>query len=140
MKTPFTGGCGCGAIRYQCTAEPLEMFQCHCRDCQRASGGACSCVVVVPAESFKLTRGAPRYHFTQSTAGFQHKRGFCPECGSRITGGQDAEGTSPIVGINAASLDDPSWFRPQYDIFTSDAQPWDYMNPALPKFNEYKTE
>jgi hypothetical protein len=116
------------------------MFQCHCRDCQRASGGAFSCVVVVPAESFKVTRGAPRYHFTQSAAGFQHKRGFCAECGSRISGGENAEGTSPIVGINAASLDDPSWFRPQYDIFTLDVQPWDYMNPALPKFNEYKTE
>ena len=116
------------------------MFQCHCRDCQRASGGACSCVVVVPAGSFKLTRGSPRYHFTQSAAGFQHKRGFCAECGSRISGGENAEGTSPVVGINAASLDDPSWFRPQYDIFTLDAQPWDYMNPALAKFKEYKTQ
>jgi hypothetical protein len=96
--------------------------------------------VLVPADSFRLTQGSPRYQFTQSAAGFQHKRGFCAECGSRISGGQNAEGTSPIVGINAASLDDPSWFRPQYEIFTSDAQPWDYLNPALPKFKEYKTE
>jgi hypothetical protein len=137
MKTPFSGGCACGAVRYDCTAEPIDMFQCHCRDCQRASGGACSYVVVVPAKSFKLTQGLLRYHFTPSAAGFQHKRGFCAECGSRITGGEDAEGTSPIVGINAASLDDPSWFRPRYEIFTADAQPWDYMNPALPKFKEY---
>jgi hypothetical protein len=133
MKTPFFGGCACGAIRYEYIAEPIEMFQCHCRDCQRASGGGCSCVVIVPAKSFKLTRGSLRYHFTLHTAGGQHKRGFCAECGSRITGGESAEGTSPIVGINAGSLDDPSWFRPRFDIFTADAQPWDYMDPALPK-------
>ncbi len=82
------------------------MFQCHCRDCQRATGGACSCVVIVPAKAFKLTRGVPRYHFTQSAAVGRHKRGFCAGCGSRLTGGENAGGTSPIVGINAASLDD----------------------------------
>jgi hypothetical protein len=138
MNTPFFGGCACGAIRYEATAEPIDMFQCHCRDYQRASGGACSYVVVVPAKSFKLTEGSLPYHFTPSAAGFQHKRGFCAECGSRITGGENSEGTSPIVGINAASLDDPSLFRPRNDIFTADAQPWDYMNPALPKFKEYR--
>jgi hypothetical protein len=36
--------------------------------------------------------------------------------------------------ITAGSLDDPSQYKPSIDIFTSSAQPWDYMNPALPKF------
>ena len=116
------------------------MFQCHCRDCQRASGGAGACVVIVPAKSFKLIQGSPRHHFTRSEMGFQHKRGFCAECGSRLTGGENAAGTSPVVGINATSLDDPSWFRPRYHIFTSDAQPWDYLNPALPKFEKYRPQ
>jgi hypothetical protein len=70
--------------------------------------------------------------------GFQHKRGFCAECGSRLTGGENAEGTSEIVGINAASLDDPSWFHSRYHIFTADAQPWDHMDLTLPKFEKYQ--
>jgi hypothetical protein len=37
MKTPFTGGCMCCAIRYECLAEPIVMVHCHCRDCQRAT-------------------------------------------------------------------------------------------------------
>jgi len=41
------------------------------------------------------------------------------------------------IGVTAASLNDSSWFSPQMDIFTSDAQPWDCMNPALPKFATY---
>ena len=137
IKIPFTGGCACGAIRYECNAEPAVMFQCHCRDCQRVTGGAGSYVVIVPANSFKLTHGALRYHFTASAASGHHKRGFCAECGSRMTGGENREGTSPFVGINTGSLDDPSWFRAQYHIFASDAQPWDCIDPAVPKYNQY---
>ena len=39
MKT-ITGGCACGAIRYEVTAEPIVTFNCHCRDCQKTTGGA----------------------------------------------------------------------------------------------------
>jgi hypothetical protein len=39
-----------------------------------------------------------------------------------------------MIGISAGSLDDPSWYKPAMDIFTASAQPWDYMNPELPKF------
>jgi hypothetical protein len=134
MKLPFTGGGACGAIRYECTAEPRDMFQCHRRDCQRASGGAGNYGVIVPADSFKFTRGPPPYHFTASAAVGHHKRGFCAGCGSRLTGGENREGTTDIVGINAGSLDDPSAFLPLMGIFVSDAQPWD---PALPKFEHY---
>src|SRR5438445_11731998 len=93
-----------------------------------------------PGEVIQADPGSLRYHFTPSAAGFQHKRGFCAECGSRITGGENAEGTSPIVGTNAGSLDDARWFRPRYNIFTADAQPWDYMDSALPKFEGYSTQ
>jgi hypothetical protein len=62
-----------------------------------------------------------------------NKRGFCPECGSRLFGGATERGQ----GILVSSLDDPSLFRPQFDIFTSDAQPWDQMDPKLPKFEKY---
>jgi hypothetical protein len=133
MKIPFSGGCACGAIRYECSAEPLVMFNCHCRDCQRAGGGPYSAVVYVPAKAFKITKGEPRYYQTPSEAMGHNLRGFCPECGSRLFGGITDEGQ----GITASSLDDPTLFRPQFEIFTSDAQPWDYMNPALPKFKEY---
>jgi hypothetical protein len=91
----------------------------------------------VPADSFKLTRGMPKYHFTESAAMGQEKRGFCAECGSRLTGGENPQGTTGFVGINAGSLDDPSWFQPQMDIWTSDAQPWDQMDPQIPKFEKY---
>ena len=89
MTIPFYGGCACGAIRYECTAEPLHMFCCHCRDCQQASGGPYSPAVLVPSKAFKLTRGSPRYYTTPSVSGGTHTRGFCADCGSRLLGAVD---------------------------------------------------
>ena len=91
----------------------------------------------MPATALKWTRGQPRYHLTTALAGGKHKRGFCPECGSRLTGGENPEGTSGVVGINAGSLDDPGWFQPQFDIFAGDAQPWDRLDPERKRFKEY---
>jgi hypothetical protein len=133
MSATFTGGCACGAIRYEVSGEPMTMFNCHCRDCQRASGGAYSAVVYVPAKAFKITKGSPRYYKTSSEGVAHNKRGFCPDCGSRLFGGVTDEGH----GITAASLDDPTLFKPQMDIWTSDAQPWDHMDPRLPRFEKY---
>jgi len=137
MKIPFTGGCACGAIRYECTAEPILMFKCHCRDCQHVTGGAFVPCLLVPRSAFRLTKGQLRYHFTPSAAGGKHRRGFCAECGSRITGGESDRQASEFIGVTAGSLDDPSWFKPQMDFFVWDAQPWDQMDPSLPKFPHY---
>jgi hypothetical protein len=112
------------------------MFECHCRDCQQAGGGAFSPVVYVPATSFKLTKGTIRHYGTPSRAGGHNKRGFCGGCGSRISGGETPDG----IGILAGSLDDPSWFRPQMHMFVADAQPWDVLGQAVPRFDEYASQ
>lgn len=140
MKLPITGGCACGAIRYEASAEPITMFNCHCRHCQQASGGACANPVVFTADAFRFVRGTPRYHDVTALSGGLHRRGFCPDCGSRLTGGENPQGTSGIVGVTAASLDDPTLFQAQMDIFTSRAQPWARMDPAIPKFEEMPPE
>src|SRR5213596_1551536 len=65
MKT-ITGGCACGAIRYEVTAEPIVTFNCHCRDCQKTTGGPYTPVFYVPAKAFKITKGTPKYFGTTS--------------------------------------------------------------------------
>jgi hypothetical protein len=137
MKIPITGGCACGAIRYEITAEPVIMLKCHCRDCQHVTGSGYAPAFLVPADALRVTHGQLRYHLTPSIRRGKHKRGFCPDCGSRITGGEFEKGESPFVGVLASSLDDPIVFKPQMDIFVSDAQPWDQMDPAIPKFEQY---
>ena len=48
MAQKISGGCACGAIHYECNADPVVMSNCHCRDCQQASGSAYAAVVAVP--------------------------------------------------------------------------------------------
>jgi len=127
--------CACGAIRYQSAASPVVMLHCHCRDCQQSSGGPFSSFVVVPTEAFKLLQGSLRFHASPSQMGGKTHRGFCPDCGSPILAKPDS--APNLAAIRAASLDDPSWFKPQVDVWTSDAHSWDKMNPALPKFEKY---
>jgi hypothetical protein len=100
-----------------------------------SSGGPFSSFVIVPAEAFKLLQGSLRFHASPSEAGGKTHRGYCPECASPIQAKSDS--VPHIVAIRSASLDDPSWFNPQVDVWTSDAHPWDQMNPALPKFEKY---
>jgi serine/threonine-protein kinase HipA len=57
------------------------------------------------------------------------------DCGAPVVVKPDA--VSQFVAIRTASLDDPSWFNPQMDVWTCDAHSWDQMNPALPKFEKY---
>ena len=68
MAQKISGGCACGAIHYECNADPVVMLNCHCRDCQRASGSAYAAVVVVPKNAVQM-RGEPRYYKVVGKAG-----------------------------------------------------------------------
>jgi len=135
MKIPITGGCVCGEVRFECTVVPTMMFNCHCRDCQRVSGGPYAPVLVFPLVAFKITKGELKRYATTRLSGKPNWRGFCANCGSTLTDGENAERNT--IGVIATSLNDPSWFKPAMDIFVCDAQPWDIMDPQLPKYQEY---
>ena len=131
MATNFIGGCMCGKVRYECNAEPIFMGNCHCRDCQKATGSAYEAAIGIPAAALKIS-GTVKYYDSKADSGSTLSRGFCPECGARLFGKTSA--MPDLAMIAAASLDDPAQYAPQLDIYVSSAQPWDHMNPALPKF------
>ena len=122
MEIPFTGGCSCGAIRYECTAEPIMMFKCHCRDCQQGTGSGFAPGLLLPPAAFRLTRGQLRYHFTSSIAGGKHKRGFCPECGSPLF--TSGEGGPDDWGIRWGSIRQRDQLKPVRQIWCRSAVPW----------------
>jgi hypothetical protein len=82
MTQKLSGGCACGAIHYECNADPIAMLNCHCRDCQRASGAPYSSLVAVPKAAVEM-RGEPRYHKIIGSSGKAVERGFCPTCGTK---------------------------------------------------------
>jgi len=132
IPLPITGGCLCGEVRYECDAEPVIMVKCHCRDCQRVSGGPYQPAVVFRQQHFRLTQGTLRHHGTPSDLGGHNQRGFCGTCGSRLTAGENS--ARGIIVVTASSLDDPTIFAPRHDIYVADAMPWDLMDEKIPKY------
>ncbi len=131
MKVPFSGGCLCGAVRYECSAEPMMTGHCHCKGCQKMTGSAFATAFAVPIDARRVT-GEVRYYEVTADSGNIARRGFCPECGSWLFGG--SSGMPGLAVIMAGSMDDPSWLKPSMNIFTTCAQPWAHMNPELAKF------
>jgi hypothetical protein len=132
MKLPITGGCLCGAVRYEILAKPIGGFNCHCRTCQKSIGAPYFAGMFVPASALAIT-GNYKEYATIAASGHTVYRAFCPECGTSLFGRNSA--FTDIRPVAAATLDDPGIFHPQKDIWVANAQSWDYMNPDLPKFD-----
>tara|TARA_A100001037_G_scaffold39241_1_gene30411 strand:- start:1717 stop:2103 length:387 start_codon:yes stop_codon:yes gene_type:complete len=107
------------------------MGNCHCRDCQRATGSAYFAAVLIRAEEFFLIKGKPNWFETIADKGHPMRRAFCTSCGSPLFLENGARPGGKV--LYAGSLDNPEWYKPSRDIYVSSAQPWDIMDPALPK-------
>ena len=116
--TAITGGCLCGAARFQNTAQPLAAYYCHCTMCQKNGGGPFMVDTTVPIEGFTVTKGEPGAY--ESSPG--NLRLFCGACGSPL-GFRVAE--DPIsMDISLGCLDDPNLIKPELHGFTSTQVGW----------------
>jgi hypothetical protein len=110
MPQPRTGGCLCGAIRYETVGDPVFTLRCHCRDCQRQSGAAHVPAARVPSGGFRILQGTPRRYVTQADSGNEIVRVFCGDCGTPL---YVQVATRPdLIGLRVCTLDDAGWFPP----------------------------
>ncbi|MFL6835047.1 MAG: GFA family protein, partial [Xanthobacteraceae bacterium] len=59
MRLPLSGGCQCGGVRYELSAEPLTVYVCHCTECQRQSGSAFALSLAVARDALAVVKGTP---------------------------------------------------------------------------------
>ena len=124
MTKKYTGGCQCGAVRYEIRAEPVMIYACHCTICQRQSAGAFGMAVVFEGGEI-VTKGRDLAHFVRPGHGRQIRCYFCPECGTRIYHRWfTEEGDCPFLNLKPGTLDDTSWLRPGCHVWARHAQPW----------------
>ncbi len=128
----LAGGCLCGAVRYELSGPEQIEFSCHCRDCQYASGGAPAHVIVLLTKDVTITKGQPKEYWNTSAKGRRVARLFCPECGVPLFGKNEKH--PQYLAVKVGSLDDPSGFRPQANIWTKSAQPWHHLDAAISRF------
>ena len=130
------GGCYCGAVRYVAEGEPTLKAQCHCRECQYISGGSPNMFMLMPPDSFRYTRGAPK-EFRRKDLEAPVTREFCAECGTHLT--TRRPGLTAVI-LKVGTLDDPAMFcGPQMAIFTIDKQPFHEIPDGLPAFERLPT-
>jgi hypothetical protein len=97
-----TGGCQCGAVRYALFVEPQNAHVCHCRMCQRATGGLFAALAGAPKADFAWTKGDPAVFESSNLA----SRAFCRDCGTPLSFSYNRPEARFYVTIG--SLDDPA--------------------------------
>ncbi|MDV6330055.1 GFA family protein [Asticcacaulis sp. 201] len=131
MTKTWTGGCACGALRYEISADPIAMVDCQCRDCQLESGTGHASHIVFAREGAKTTGDAAQYEM-RADSGNMKTRHFCKTCGCPVL--MTFAATPDVFTVRAASLDEPDRYQPQIVTYTARGHDWDHLDPALPKF------
>lgn len=131
-QTNLTGGCHCGACRYQAQGQPLHHTLCHCTDCRRHAGAPIVGWVAFPQSAVTVTRGKPTvYHSSE-----HGRRHFCPTCGTGLF--YYNEETLPgIMDLQTATLDDPEALTPDAHIQVAERIAWMTKLNTLPEFDRY---
>lgn len=130
MITNRTGGCACSTIRYEIHGEPEFSIICQCRQCQRISGSGHAAQFAVTVRDTRITGELSFYEFT-ADSGHTVNSGFCPTCGSPVL--KKTTKVPELLFFHAATLDDPKIFKPEMVVYQSSGQPWDRIDPDLPR-------
>ena len=124
-----TGGCLCGAVRYEVHGRLRDVLICHCQDCRRWHGHLCATAAARKHDLRILDERALRW-FTSPTSDAGARRGFCSECGSSLFWEPQGE----MISIAAGTLDPPTGLRIVGHWYTAQAS--DYYplpNDGLPR-------
>lgn len=131
--TDRTGGCLCGAVRYEIKGEPMMTAVCHCTHCQRQSGGVFSTNLGIPESAYVQTGDTKVYEDTGDSSQ-PVLRYFCPNCGSPIL--STIAAMPGMVMVKAGTLDDMSGLTPGVEIYTDHAASWMAPIPGARRFSQ----
>ena len=134
MSKHYSGGCACGTIRYEINDEPIFANHCQCRDCQHMSGTGHGSYLTFPARAAVTLKGEAAHWSRAGDSGNIKTNGFCPTCGSPLY--LTFAVMPELFTIHVASLDDPGQYNPEVLTYAGRGHVWDYIDPALIKFEK----
>jgi len=121
----YTGGCQCGAVRYEVSSAPFGVHVCHCRMCQKAVGGPFAVICPVLKSDFRVVRGEMSYFWSSDIA----RRGFCSQCGTPMTFEYPHVAD---LGLLVGTFDHPETVMPEIQYGVESRLPWFAHLTALP--------
>ena len=127
-----SGGCMCGAVRYEVEGDPVYHALCHCDDCRASSGAPMVAWYAVKADQLDVKSGA----LSQYEGNPSSQRQFCPTCGTGLFFRNEA--TLPgLVDIQSATFDNPAAHTPQIQVQCADRVAWMAQVAEMPEFERY---
>jgi len=130
-ESSITGGCNCGAVRYEVTEPLVGAGYCHCTRCQRRSGAAASASAIPAPGSFRIVAGEDRLRAWTPQTGFA--KWFCGDCGSSLFARSPTD--PDAVAIRMGTFDGDPGVRPGFRQFVADAAPWEPIpDDGLPRY------
>jgi hypothetical protein len=131
MPAALTGGCLCGAVRFELDRVPQSASYCHCTRCQRRTGGAWSAQARLQDCGLRFLSGEDEVRWWQPPDGFA--KGFCPTCGAHLFSRPPGEVRPGSVRLGA--LDGDHGIRPSERIHVGSAASWEPIpDDGLPRF------
>jgi len=132
MSRVFTGGCACGAVRFETSSQPIVENHCQCRDCQKRSGTGHGSYLTFPRRAAVTIEGDAKTWRVAGDTGNEKIHAFCATCGTPVF--LTFAAMPEVIAFHAGSLDDPGLFEPRMVTYTVRAQSWDPMDSSLAKF------
>lgn len=126
MSEPHTGGCCCGAVRFEAAADPVHASFCHCSDCRRATGAPVSAFVGFDRDAVTLTGETLRAFENDAVT-----RRFCGSCGSPIT--YEDGRLERVVYFLLGAMDAPAHYKPTVHAHVREQLPFVHMPDGLPR-------
>lgn len=127
----LSGGCLCGAVRYEVDGEPMMTGHCHCLDCQKASGAGHATHALFPEAAVKVSGRLSEYS-GHADSGALVTRSFCPTCGSWLFARSSNMPGSMTICVG--TMDEPDGVPMQMRVYDKRRRAWDTVDPALPAF------
>jgi hypothetical protein len=131
VQSTLSGGCLCGAVRYEIDGKLRHITHCHCGMCRKSHGAAFATYASLSRERFRLTSGDGALRTYRSSKSVT--RQFCGTCGSSLFWSDDQYPQSIEVALG--TLDGDPGGRPVAHIFVKDRASWNEITDALPRFD-----
>jgi hypothetical protein len=132
-ELPLTGGCLCGAVRFEVTEPLVSSGYCHCTRCQRRTGTAASPGARIAPGSLRVLAGEEHIRAYEPEEGFA--KVFCTACGSSLWSRSQED--PDVFSIRLGAFDDDPGIRPTYRQFVAYAAPWEPIpDDGLERFPE----
>ena len=133
---PLTGGCLCGAVRYEVSEPLVSASYCHCTRCQRRTGTAVSAQARIDGRTFRLLAGEKLVKcWRASEGGFE--KCFCRECGAHLFSRDPDDAAN--MSIRMSAFDSDPGVRPSWRAFVAYAASWEPIpDDGLERFDEAK--